>query len=97
MDNSADDLVSVAATLFNWRLLRPVKSHDFKILPQSPPHRRSKQALAHRFADTMAEIPSRLVSDAQHPVQFMRAYTLLGRAPQMKGIDPRVNGQMAVP
>ena len=41
---------------------------------------RAQVAFAHGFADTVGHEPSRLVGDAEHAVQLVRAHALLGRA-----------------
>ena len=48
------------------------------------------------LADAMAHEPRRLVRDIQHPVQLVSADALLGRAHEVDGRQPLMEGNLAV-
>ena len=50
----------------------------------------------HRGADAMAEVPGRLVGDAERPLDLVRAHPLLGLAEQVDAQKPLPQGQVRV-
>src|SRR5208282_4572688 len=57
--------------------------------------KRSKAARSHRFADTVAQEPCRLVIDAKGAVELMGAHALLAGVQEVEGHQPLIQWDMA--